>query len=172
MAASKSLLEHGRASFDRHAWGDAFEALARAEGDAPLDLDDLADAIVDRILERGRLLRLDGPSVRTKHLPENELTDHDQDNSTDRRISGKRSAEFPERTEVLIDYEEGRELFPNLATWQNPRNYPALRVRSDNPAFPCMFYDEATAGCLIYEERPHMCRSFTCDWLKHVLEVL
>jgi DNA replication protein DnaC len=65
---------------------------------AVLHDDDLADAIVDRILERGRLLRLDGPSVRTKHLPENELTDHDQDNSTDRRVSGKRSAEFPERT--------------------------------------------------------------------------
>jgi len=30
--------------------------------------DDLAAAIVDRILERGRILRLDGPSFRTKHL--------------------------------------------------------------------------------------------------------
>src|ERR1043165_8610466 len=30
--------------------------------------DDLAAAIVDRVLERGRLLKLDGPSMRTKHL--------------------------------------------------------------------------------------------------------
>jgi len=30
--------------------------------------DDLAQAIVDRVLERGRLLPLDGPSMRTKHL--------------------------------------------------------------------------------------------------------
>ena len=30
--------------------------------------EDLAHAIVDRILERGRLLLLDGPSLRTKHL--------------------------------------------------------------------------------------------------------
>jgi IstB-like ATP binding protein len=30
--------------------------------------EDLAHAIVDRILERGRLLTLDGPSMRTKHL--------------------------------------------------------------------------------------------------------
>jgi len=37
--------------------------------------DDLADAIVDRILERGRLLRLAGPSVRTKHLPATDLQD-------------------------------------------------------------------------------------------------
>ena len=30
--------------------------------------EDLAQAIVDRVLERGRLLHLDGPSMRTKHL--------------------------------------------------------------------------------------------------------
>ncbi|MGH2836212.1 MAG: IS21-like element helper ATPase IstB [Solirubrobacteraceae bacterium] len=61
--------------------------------------DDLADAIVDRILERGRLLRLDGPSLRTKHLPDDELRLDDTDDvSGDRRVSGKRSAEFPERT--------------------------------------------------------------------------
>ena len=61
--------------------------------------DDLAAAIVDRILERGRLLRLDGPSLRTKHLPEDELRMDDQDQSGDRRVSGKSAAEFPERTE-------------------------------------------------------------------------
>ena len=51
--------------------------------------EDLAEAIVDRILERGRLLRLDGPSVRTKHLP---------GDLNSRRISGKPAAEFPEPT--------------------------------------------------------------------------
>src|ERR1051325_901767 len=35
---------------------------------AVLHDDDLAAAIVDRVLERGRLLHLDGPSMRTKHL--------------------------------------------------------------------------------------------------------
>lgn len=57
--------------------------------------DDLADAIVDRILERGRLLRLDGPSVRTKHLPPEDLGVDPVDS---RRISGTPAAEFPERT--------------------------------------------------------------------------
>lgn len=33
-----------------------------------VDVRYLAAAIVDRILERGRLLHLDGPSMRTKHL--------------------------------------------------------------------------------------------------------
>jgi DNA replication protein DnaC len=64
---------------------------------AELHDDDLAEAIVDRILERGRLLRLDGPSVRTKHLADDELRCDDQDVG-DRRVSGKRSAEFPEPT--------------------------------------------------------------------------
>lgn len=36
---------------------------------------DLAAAIVDRILERGRLLKLDGPSIRAKHLGLDDPTD-------------------------------------------------------------------------------------------------
>lgn len=65
---------------------------------AALHDDDLAEAIVDRILERGRLLRLDGPSVRTKHLPGDELADHEQVESAGRRIPGMTAAEFPEPT--------------------------------------------------------------------------
>jgi DNA replication protein DnaC len=60
--------------------------------------DDLAVAIVDRILERGRILRLDGPSVRTKHLPEDELSDQPTELDSGRRISGTEVAEFPEPT--------------------------------------------------------------------------
>lgn len=60
--------------------------------------DDLAEAIVDRILERGRLLRLDGPSIRTKHLASDELAGDQLDDSTGSRVSGTRHAEFPEPT--------------------------------------------------------------------------
>ena len=60
--------------------------------------EDLAEAIVDRILERGRLLRLDGPSVRTKHLPADILSDESQQDSIVARVSGKAGTEFPERT--------------------------------------------------------------------------
>ena len=35
--------------------------------------EDLAQAIIDRALERGRLIRLDGPSVRTLHLKLDEV---------------------------------------------------------------------------------------------------
>ncbi|MBL8739507.1 MAG: IS21-like element helper ATPase IstB [Myxococcales bacterium] len=60
--------------------------------------EDLAEAIVDRILERGRLLRLDGPSIRTKHLPGDDLVADDSGDSTGSKVSGTRAAEFPERT--------------------------------------------------------------------------
>ncbi len=53
---------------------------------------DLAEAIVDRILERGRLLRLDGPSVRTKHLPDDELQGDDYPLDEAARISGTHTA--------------------------------------------------------------------------------
>jgi DNA replication protein DnaC len=57
---------------------------------------DLGAAIVDRILERGRILKLDGPSHRTKHLG---LDDASEEASTQpARVSGIHRQEFPEPT--------------------------------------------------------------------------
>jgi DNA replication protein DnaC len=57
--------------------------------------EDLAAAILDRVLERGRFIRLDGPSGRTRHLKLEEALP----GSTERpRISGIRGSEFPEPT--------------------------------------------------------------------------
>ena len=78
----------------RHDHGDS-DAHPKRWGDALHD-DDLAEAIVDRILERGRLLRLDGPSVRTKHLPGDELADDDHNDRKGSKVSGTEAAEFPE----------------------------------------------------------------------------
>lgn len=63
--------------------------------------DDLAQAIIDRVLERGRLLHLDGPSMRTKHL---ELDAEDSHASQEQpaRISGIGEAEFPEPTQACV----------------------------------------------------------------------
>jgi DNA replication protein DnaC len=61
--------------------------------------EDLAHAIIDRVLERGRLLRLDGPSVRTLHVNLDD-TMNDESNQVDEviRISGNRGSKFPEPT--------------------------------------------------------------------------
>jgi hypothetical protein len=51
--------------------------------------DDLAQAIIDRVLERGRLIRLDGPSVRTLHVNLDEAMKEESDSGDDViRISG------------------------------------------------------------------------------------
>jgi len=64
--------------------------------------DDLAATIVDRVLERGRLLRLDGPSGRTRHLPPGEKP---ADPSAHPVIfSGKGRTEFSEPTFKLQAY--------------------------------------------------------------------
>ncbi|HTR57660.1 MAG TPA: IS21-like element helper ATPase IstB [Casimicrobiaceae bacterium] len=82
--------------------------------------DDLADAIVDRILERGRLLRLDGPSIRTKHLPQGELQTDDHGVHGDRRVSGKPTAEFPEPTAL----DRAAEAFPIRGLQKTTSNRP------------------------------------------------
>src|SRR5688500_20148794 len=65
--------------------------------------DDLAQAILDRVLERGRLVRLDGPSVRTLHVNLDEAfqEESDQDHEV-ARISGNRWPEFPQPTEAYV----------------------------------------------------------------------
>ncbi len=49
---------------------------------------DLGDVIVDRILERGTILGLDGPSVRSRHVNPGDLEPPDRVASEPARISG------------------------------------------------------------------------------------
>jgi DNA replication protein DnaC len=57
--------------------------------------EDMAAAILDRVLERGRLIHLDGPSGRTRHLNLEESLPPDTKRL---RISGIGGSEFPEPT--------------------------------------------------------------------------
>jgi DNA replication protein DnaC len=57
--------------------------------------EDLAAAILDRVLERGRFLPLDGPSGRTRHLNLEEVSPSKAERL---RISGINGSEFPEPT--------------------------------------------------------------------------
>jgi DNA replication protein DnaC len=58
---------------------------------------DLAAAIVDRLLERGRIIALDGPSMRSQHLALDDEIDSMVPHQPD-RISGKHRTDFPEPT--------------------------------------------------------------------------
>jgi IstB-like ATP binding protein len=57
--------------------------------------EDMAAAILDRVLERGRFIHLDGPSGRTRHL---NLEETLPENTKRLRISGTGGSEFPEPT--------------------------------------------------------------------------
>ena len=56
---------------------------------------DLASAILDRVLERGRWITLDGPSGRTKHVKLDPAIPQDGPGA---RVSGKPVPENPEPT--------------------------------------------------------------------------
>ena len=56
---------------------------------------DLAEAILDRVLERGRLVELRGASYRTRHI---KSTDHRGSPPEVARISGNQGPDFPEPT--------------------------------------------------------------------------
>jgi DNA replication protein DnaC len=62
---------------------------------------DLAQAILDRVLERGRLLELRGPSYRTRHAKLDLTQDPEPSSSAPARISGNRLPEFPEPTFLI-----------------------------------------------------------------------
>ena len=59
---------------------------------------DLAEAILDRVLERGRLVELRGASYRTRHI---KPTDHRSSTSEVVRISGNQVPEYPEPTSSI-----------------------------------------------------------------------
>lgn len=65
---------------------------------------DLADAIVDRTLERGRLILLDGPSARTRHIPKDEALGNIDEPI---RFSGISLSDFPEPTSRLAKVHPG-----------------------------------------------------------------
>jgi hypothetical protein len=63
--------------------------------------EDLAQAIIDRVLERGCLFRLDGPSLRTLHVNLDDALNQGSDRPDEViRISGNQCPEFPEPTRL------------------------------------------------------------------------
>jgi Fe-S-cluster containining protein len=84
------------------------------------------------------------------------------------RLSDKLGREIDYR-EVFVDYEEGKSLFPNKSTWQNPGSYPAFRVDFYNPRLPCIFYNTKVRACSMYDIRPTTCQEYECEYLTNSL---
>lgn len=73
--------------------------------------------------------------------------------------------------EVFIDYEEGRLLFPDKSSWQDPAHYPAMRVVPDTfdvlARYSCAFLKNGR--CSIHDIKPDVCASFLCDYVQKVV---
>jgi hypothetical protein len=90
--------------------------------------EDMAAAILDRVLERGRFIHLDGSSGRTRHLNLEEVLPA----KTERlRISGTSGSEFPEPT-------NGRTVFPQLMDFLPAYEFQKCvsRYRGDQESLP------------------------------------
>lgn len=68
--------------------------------------------------------------------------------------------------DVFIKWEEGKDLFPNKPAWQDRNNYPAFRIDLDNPKRSCIFYNTTVKSCMVYDIRPHTCRTYQCAHLR------
>jgi Fe-S-cluster containining protein len=66
--------------------------------------------------------------------------------------------------DIFIEYEEGKELFPDKPTWQLESSYPAFRVKLDNKKLPCIFYDTDEKQCTVYDIRPKTCSLYECNY--------
>ncbi|MBP7860237.1 hypothetical protein KA183_01035 [bacterium] len=79
-------------------------------------------------------------------------------------VSKKLGREFT-FNEIFYSYEEGHKIFPERSTWQDPNNYPALRVVLDGKAYPCQFLSD-DKKCTMQDIKPKICSDYLCDYLK------
>jgi len=67
--------------------------------------------------------------------------------------------------EIFIGFEEGKNLFPDKSVWQNPDNFPCMRVDTSNPRFPCLFYNTRAKFCSVHDIRPATCDNYYCEYV-------
>ncbi len=84
---------------------------------------DLAEAILDRVLERGRHLDLRGPSYRTRHLKLDRDPPTAAPSAAPARISGNHRPEFPE---------------PTASAEASEQEHPAGSRGQRSPCTPCL----------------------------------
>jgi len=71
--------------------------------------------------------------------------------------------------EVFYDFDEGSKTFSARKVWQDPNNFPAMRIDFSTPKKTCVFYNENLKVCSIYEIRPETCKNYFCDYLEREL---
>jgi DNA replication protein DnaC len=114
---------------------------------------DLAQAILDRVLERGRHLELRGPSYRTRHLPLDLNQPPEPSSQEPARISGNHRPQFPEPTcdkhaiapdQLTIHADRGSSMTSKPVAWLLAdlgvtRTHSRPHVSNDNPFSEAQF---------------------------------
>ena len=79
---------------------------------------------------------------------------------------------YPEKTwnDFFVDYEEGKDLFPDRSVWQQRQNFPAMRINTSTERNNCNQYDPISKNCSVWRDRPTTCQNFNCDWLQSELD--
>lgn len=80
------------------------------------------------------------------------------------RLNQKTGRNF-QRKQIFIDYEEGKDLFPDKPTWQDSKNFPAMRVDFSKSKLPCIFYNTHAKFCSVHDIRPKTCQDYFCEYL-------
>lgn len=74
------------------------------------------------------------------------------------------------RHDIVIDYEEGlligRNFFNSHPIFEKKESYPIMRIQVEGPHFACKFLNNMTGKCGIYLQRPTMCSSYLCGYVK------
>ena len=80
---------------------------------------------------------------------------------------------YPEKTwnDFFVDYEEGKDLFPDRSVWQQRQNFPAMRINTSTERNNCNQYDPIKKNCSVWRDRPTTCQNFNCDWLQSELDI-
>lgn len=74
--------------------------------------------------------------------------------------------------DVFMEYEEGSKMFPDKNHWQNPKNYPCMRVLPDKDrGYPCQLLS-LDMKCTVHSIKPDVCRTYLCDYLKNIVNFL
>lgn len=83
---------------------------------------------------------------------------------------GKKKGWNYKRSDVVIDYEEGKligdQFFNGHPIFGKPTSYPMMRIQAMGPRFGCKFLNPGNGMCGIYEQRPGMCRGYYCQHIK------
>ncbi len=77
-----------------------------------------------------------------------------------------------EYADVFMDFEEGSKLFPEKKLWQDPENYPCMRIVDDaSIGYPCQFLDQ-NMKCMVHSIKPDVCRRYLCPYLREIVDQL